>query len=1058
MDKKYLMIPMGLFAALCTATAGTVIEEGFESGAGSWSARGGETIAGSSTVAHTGTKSLKVSSRGNYWNGPALSSSKFVAGGTYDVESYVYFDGSTYSTSTGGGSAATGDIVSLKAAYANYFKIGTCLSSMEASKSQAKQLVQTHFNSVTPENELKPDAMLDQSASQSRGNNVNPQVRLGQGAKTILQYCSDNNIPLRGHCFVWHSQTPSWFFKENFSNNGADVSKEVMNQRMENYIKNTIEAVTSAYPKLNIYAWDVVNEAFKDQGGLRDGGDNNSQSGTSYWVKIYKSDEFIHNAFKYARKYAPKTCKLYYNDYNEYNDGKLESIAKIVESCFKEGNLDGVGMQSHLATNYPDKNRYRNAVKRFAQIGCDIQVTELDVTNSSESAQASYIKDLFDIYKEYKDNISAVVFWGTQDGMSWRSSQNPLIFNSQYKPKQAYYKIVDGMSVSSVPETPAESGSGLSECGFELCFQYSDGGETQYKTIGQATAKSKTWTKLSGNITIPSTATSIKLYIQTKDSGSDADLIDFYLDDVKCTSDETVVENPGEKDPGEQNPGVHQGGGSVNESGVYPISYSVENTGADCAEPSSLNKNNLKSCSTLPDPFEWADGSGRVTNFCDWSCRRNEIKREIEFWEIGEKPKFDKLEASYNGGTLTVKIYNGSNTLTLTSKISVPSGSGPHPIVIGMDGNTGSLSSNYFSKCIQVPFTHSQIAEYNSGFGGSRSQNDPFYKLYPGTFNTKADYCAWSWGISRLIDGLEIVKDQIKADLGHIAVTGCSYAGKMALFAGAFDERIALTIAQESGGGGINSWRVSEKIGSSVEGISNTNYDWFLTSFKNNFNGKTSQIPYDHHELIAMIAPRAFLAFGNPDYEWLGDESGYISLKGAEEVWKAMGIEDRFGYVIEGGHSHCQASSRQNSAAQAFIQKFLHGDKSQNTTIRTSTVNKDYQSWSKAFAGHKIINNGCGLTADFNTQAEEREGYGLEQNAPNPSTNETTITYSIGDDAQVSIVLYNEMGAEVMKIVNAHLEAGTYYTNVSTERLPSGIYHYVMSANGFTSSKSMIVK
>lgn len=85
MDKKYLMIPMGLFAALCTATAGTVIEEGFESGAGSWSARGGETIAGSSTVAHTGTKSLKVSSRGNYWNGPALSSSKFVAGGTYDV-------------------------------------------------------------------------------------------------------------------------------------------------------------------------------------------------------------------------------------------------------------------------------------------------------------------------------------------------------------------------------------------------------------------------------------------------------------------------------------------------------------------------------------------------------------------------------------------------------------------------------------------------------------------------------------------------------------------------------------------------------------------------------------------------------------------------------------------------------------------------------------------------------------------------------------------------------------------------------------------------------------
>lgn len=207
-----------------------------------------------------------------------------------------------------------------------------------------------------------------------------------------------------------------------------------------------------------------------------------------------------------------------------------------------------------------------------------------------------------------------------------------------------------------------------------------------------------------------------------------------------------------------------------------------------------------------------------------------------------------------------------------------------------------------------------------------------------------------------------------------------------------------------------------------------------------------------------MIAPRAFLAFGNPDYEWLGDESGYISLKGAEEVWKAMGIEDRFGYVIEGGHSHCQASSRQNSAAQAFIQKFLHGDKSQNTTIRTSTVNKEYQSWSKAFAGHKISNNGCGLTANYDTWAEEREGYGLEQNTPNPTIEETTITYSIGDDTHVSLLLYNELGVQVMTIVNANLEAGTYYTTIPTNQLPSGIYYYTMSANGYKASRKMVVK
>lgn len=527
------------------------------------------------------------------------------------------------------------------------------------------------------------------------------------------------------------------------------------------------------------------------------------------------------------------------------------------------------------------------------------------------------------------------------------------------------------------------------------------------------------------------------------------------LDYIKFAEPDTTSQGGGQ-----QGGGSH-GGGTIIAAGEYPLSYDVENTGAACEDPVSLNKNNLKSCKTLPNPFEWANGSGSVTDFCDWSCRRNEIKREIEYWEIGEKPAFDKLEASYSGGTLTVKVYNGSNTLTLTSKISVPSGNGPHPIVIGMDGNTGSLSSSYFSKCIQVPFTHSQIAEYNSGFGGGgRSQNDPFYKLYPGTFNTKADYCAWSWGISRLIDGLEIVKDKINADLGHIAVTGCSYAGKMALYAGAFDERVALTIAQESGGGGINSWRVSSEIGSDVEGISNTNYDWFLNSFKSNFQSQIDKLPYDHHELIAMIAPRAFLAFGNPDYVWLGDASGYASLKAAEEVWKAMGIEDRFGYVIEGGHSHCQASNNQNKAAQAYINKFLFGDNSQDTKIRTSKVTSNHSSGKYDWGNHKIVNNGCGETGvyDVESVSEEDNGCYLSQNRPNPTNGETMIDFAIAENAFVTIDLYNSLGVKVKNITSDDYQAGNYTLTFSVDNLPQGLYFYVMNANGFVDSKTLIVK
>lgn len=527
------------------------------------------------------------------------------------------------------------------------------------------------------------------------------------------------------------------------------------------------------------------------------------------------------------------------------------------------------------------------------------------------------------------------------------------------------------------------------------------------------------------------------------------------LDYIKFAEPDTTSQGGGQ-----QGGGSH-GGGTIIAADEYPLSYDVENTGAACEDPVSLNKNNLKSCKTLPNPFEWANGSGSVTDFCDWSCRRNEIKREIEYWEIGEKPAFDKLEASYSGGTLTVKVYNGSNTLTLTSKISVPSGNGPHPIVIGMDGNTGSLSSSYFSKCIQVPFTHSQIAEYNSGFGGGgRSQNDPFYKLYPGTFNTKADYCAWSWGISRLIDGLEIIKDKINADLGHIAVTGCSYAGKMALYAGAFDERVALTIAQESGGGGINSWRVSSEIGSDVEGISNTNYDWFLNSFKSNFQSQIDKLPYDHHELIAMIAPRAFLAFGNPDYVWLGDASGYASLKAAEEVWKAMGIEDRFGYVIEGGHSHCQASNNQNKAAQAYINKFLFGDNSQDTKIRTSKVTSNHSSGKYDWGNHKIVNNGCGETGvyDVESVSEEYNGCYLSQNRPNPTNGETMIDFAIAENAFVTIDLYNSLGVKVKNITSDDYQAGNYTLTFSVDNLPQGLYFYVMNANGFVDSKTLIVK
>ena len=161
--------------------------------------------------------------------------------------------------------------------------------------------------------------------------------------------------------------------------------------------------------------------------------------------------------------------------------------------------------------------------------------------------------------------------------------------------------------------------------------------------------------------------------------------------------------------------------------------------------------------------------------------------------------------------------------------------------------------------------------------------------------------------------------------------------------------------------------------------------------------------------------------------------------------------------MIDGGHGHCQASNSQNNAAKAFIEKFLFGDNSQNTKIRSSNVNPTYSSGKYDWGGHKIVNNGCGGSAS-GVENVLMEGYSLSQNMPNPTSDETSIEFSIADNTFVSITLYNELGMKVMDIVSDDFSAGSYKADFSVDGLASGIYHYVMQANGFVSSKSLIVK
>ena len=325
----------------------------------------------------------------------------------------------------------------LKDAFEGKFKVGTSVSPHELNS--GANFIKKHFNSITPENELKPDSILNQQGCQQQGNNVNTQVYFGQGTSATLKFCADNGISLRGHTFVWYSQTPDWFFRQNFNQGGNYVSKDVMNQRLESFIKNTFELLKKNYPTLNVYSYDVCNELFvNDGGGMR-------PAGNSKWVQVYGDDSFVINAFKYARQYAPEGCLLTLNDYNEYMPAKTNDLVNMAKKIQQagEGLIDCIGMQSHLDIGYPSGQVYSTAVEKFLATGLCVQITELDITSNNEQAQASLFKEVFSIAVKNADKIPAVTVWGTHDNISWRSSQSPLMFGNNYSPKKAYYAVLE---------------------------------------------------------------------------------------------------------------------------------------------------------------------------------------------------------------------------------------------------------------------------------------------------------------------------------------------------------------------------------------------------------------------------------------------------------------------------------------------------------------------------------------------------------------------------------------------------------------------------------------
>ncbi|MBR3456322.1 MAG: hypothetical protein IKH26_13500 [Bacteroidaceae bacterium] len=372
---------------------------------------------------------------------------------------------------------------------------------------------------------------------------------------------------------------------------------------------------------------------------------------------------------------------------------------------------------------------------------------------------------------------------------------------------------------------------------------------------------------------------------------------------------------------------------------VPPFVFNKEKTSVIDATPTPFTS--LKPNKSLPDPLVARSSGQQVSNLNEWENRRDEIIADIEEYEIGEKPsiKPEDIKASMSGDTLLVEVNVNGQQLLLKSTIRYPeNGHAPYPLMIGT--SMISLPMELIEKkgIATMTFHEAQVNDYSQWRQHHDRGEHNFDRLYPHLKDNGA-YSQWSWGFSRLIDGLQQLGEEItRIDMSHIGVTGCSYAGKMALFCGALDERVALTIAQEPGGGGAAAWRVSHEM-DSVECLDKTDYHWFKESMKERFaEDKVYLLPHDHHSLCALVCPRALLMLGNPDYTWLADPSAQVSMNEAIKVWQKFGIEDRIGYSIIGGHPHCRLPENQYPVVEAFIDKFLLGKQDVNTIYRESSL------------------------------------------------------------------------------------------------------------------------
>ena len=350
------------------------------------------------------------------------------------------------------------EIFSLAGAYEKYFKIGAAVSCRNVDS--YFDLLSQHFNSITPENEMKY-----QSVEPEEGKFTFGQIdRIFEAGRKL-------GIKVRAHAPVWHNQTGDWMYKDG----DKPASPELIYERIDAHSKAVCERFNG-----DVYAWDVVNEAARDDFDGRVGESDVYRDSDYYRIC---GDGFIEAAFRSMDKYSPD-AQLFYNDYNECDPVKRERIVRLIRTLQEKGcRIDGFGMQQHYF-NEPDYDELKRSIEIYAGLGLRLHITELDISlmatlghvehrlkpgdpGFKEYIEAAmhptpeklakindiYVK-LFEVYRSYADVIDCVTTWGVADDYTWldffgmkpgspKIKQYPLLFNEQLEPKPCVSKLIE---------------------------------------------------------------------------------------------------------------------------------------------------------------------------------------------------------------------------------------------------------------------------------------------------------------------------------------------------------------------------------------------------------------------------------------------------------------------------------------------------------------------------------------------------------------------------------------------------------------------------------------